>query len=236
MVNASEAIQAALDCDWLKAIKINTEILKENPNDINALNRLGFAYLKCADLKEAKKTFEKVLKIDPFNPIALKNLKKLKGFCLTANNKHYQKISPDIFLEEPGITKTVNLVNIADKKVLSLLNAGEKVLIVPRKNRIEIRTQDNVYLGVLPDDLSFRLKKLIRLGNAYCAFIKAVDNQEVTVIIREIKRSKRVKDASFLTNLLPNYHASIRSELVEEFLEESESEELEETSFEEEEE
>lgn len=218
MPQSSSAIEAALASNWKKAIELNRTILKEQPKDIGALNRLGFAYLKCGDVKKSKTVFDKVLKIDPFNPIALKNLKKLKGFCQkNVNNNH--KISPNVFLEEPGLTKTVNLVNLTNKSVLSNLHCGEAVNLIPKKNRIEVRNEDNIYLGVLPDDLSFRLRKLIRLGNAYCSFIKAVDEQQLTIIIHEVKRGKRVKDASFLIKLLPDYHTSIRSELLEELLE-----------------
>lgn len=239
MLQSSLAIKAALECNWKRAIEVNQAILKEQPKDIDALNRLGFAYLKLGEAKRAKKIFEKVLKIDPFNPIALKNLKKLKvptfqsksrledvgktNTNTTYNNHH--KISPDVFLEQPGLTKTVNLVNLANKSVLSHLHSGQKVILIPKKNKVEVRSEDNIYLGVLPDDLSFRLRKLIRLGNAYCAFIKAVDEQQLMIIIREVKRGKRVKDASFLIKLLPNYHTSIRSELLTELLEDTSSEE-----------
>jgi len=42
---AQEAILAALSGDWGKALKINQEILKTSPNDIDALNRLRYLNL-----------------------------------------------------------------------------------------------------------------------------------------------------------------------------------------------
>lgn len=221
MPQSDLAIQAALNLDWDTAIKINRTIIKKNPSDIDALNRLGYAYLSVGNHKKAKTTFEKVLKLDQYNIIAAKNLKKVKN--------NYQKlpnlcntISPKIFLEEPGITKTINLVNLAPRAIITSLHCGQKVNIILRKNRIEIRNED-IYLGALPDDLTFRLRRLILLGNEYCAFTKAVDENQLTIIVREIKRGKRVKDASFIVKLVPDYHTSIRSEILEELLEDDSS-------------
>lgn len=219
MLQASQAIAAALSSDWKRAIEVNQSILKEDPKNINALNRLGFAYLNLREIKKAKEALEKVLKLDPFNPIATKNLRKLKDIEPKLQN-NCQTISPSVFLEEPGITKLVNLVNLAPKSILSSIQSGQKVVIIPKKNRIEVRTENNLYLGVFPDDLSFRLRKLIKMGNKYCAFIKAVDKSLLTIIIRETERGKKVKDASFSVKLTSNYHSSIRSELLEELLEE----------------
>ncbi|MCL5970139.1 MAG: tetratricopeptide repeat protein [Patescibacteria group bacterium] len=217
------AIEAALTSDWNKAIEINQEILKETPNSIDALNRLGFAYINLGLPRKAKSTFEKVLKLDPFNPIASKNLKKIKE-CTKYRNNH-SSISTKIFLEEPGTSKTVNLLHLTHKTILSNLHCGQRVNIIIKKNRSEIRTEDNTYLGALPDDLSFRLRKLIKLGNKYEAFVKTVTENQVSIIIHEVKRSKKVKDASFIVKLLPDYHTSLRSDLLEELLEESEPEE-----------
>lgn len=218
MPHSSSAINAALNSNWEKAVKLNKDILETNPRDTDALSRLGYAYINCGNFKKAKIVLKKVLKLDPFNPIAAKNLKKLNGsFLKNVNNVH--SISPKVFLEEPGVTKTVNLVHLSTKSVLSAIHCGQEVDIIPKKNRIEIRV-DDVYLGALPDDLAFRLRKLMKLGNKYCAFIKAVDENQLTVIIREMIRGKKVKDASFTIKLLPDYHTSIRSDLLSELLEE----------------
>lgn len=223
MPTKQDAIEAALHADWQKAIIINKVLLKENPHNIDALNRLGFAYLSTGEIKKAKTSFDKVLKIDPFNPIALKNIKKIKNKNVSSNNG-VMSISPKIFLEEPGITKTVQLVNLAPKAVITSLHCGQRITYLIKKNKIEIRTLENVYIGILPDDLSFKLKRLSRLGNKYEMFIKSVEDASVSVLIREIKRGKRVKDATFVNKALPDYHSSIRSELLEGVLDEEEVE------------
>jgi len=51
--------------------------LKDNPKDISTLNRLGRAFWEINEIEKANKTYKKVISIDPFNPIANKNLKRL---------------------------------------------------------------------------------------------------------------------------------------------------------------
>ena len=51
---ATAAIEEALKQNWKKAIELNRHIIKENPNDIEALNRLAFALTEMGLIKEAK--------------------------------------------------------------------------------------------------------------------------------------------------------------------------------------
>ena len=73
----TQAIQTALVGDWAKAIDINQLILQEEPEDIDTLNRLAFAFLSTGNPKDAKNLYEKVLSLDMQNPIAIRNLKRL---------------------------------------------------------------------------------------------------------------------------------------------------------------
>ncbi|NLG06240.1 MAG: tetratricopeptide repeat protein, partial [Candidatus Pacebacteria bacterium] len=74
MSNSSQlranAIQAVKDSDWKSAVLINQEILQQAPKNLEAMNRLGLAYLKLKQEKEATKVFKNVLKIDRSNIIA----------------------------------------------------------------------------------------------------------------------------------------------------------------------
>ena len=71
-----DAIQAALEQNWKTAIRLNTELIKNDKTNTDAWNRLGYAFLKDGQIKKAKETFEKVTEIDPYNQIAIKNIKK----------------------------------------------------------------------------------------------------------------------------------------------------------------
>ena len=67
---AQKAVAAALAGDWKEAEKINKQILKGDKSDVDALNRLARAYAEQGNLKKAKETAQKVLKINTFNQIA----------------------------------------------------------------------------------------------------------------------------------------------------------------------
>lgn len=212
---AQKAIAAAMAGNWEEAEKLNIEIIKVNPSDFEAQNRLGRAYLEQGKKSQAKKTFQKVLKLNRYNSIAQKNLELLKGF--KGKRKIKIILSPDLFIEEPGKTKTVSLTKTADKKTISSLSVGEEVQLKPRKRTIACYNQKGDYIGRLPDDLSLKLIKLINGGNHYQAYIKALSSPEVKIFMRETKRAKRFADLpSFPTKGELSYQAFIPPELVHE--------------------
>jgi tetratricopeptide (TPR) repeat protein len=191
---AQQAIEAALQGNWQEALLLNLKILKENKNDIQTLNRLAKAYLKIGQKKKSLQIYKKVLRIDKYNPIATKNLTKIKLQKGRIRKEQSENPLPKtIFLEEPGKTKIVNLVNLAPKQVLVGLSSADKVLIKPKKRVVYLCSVDSRYIGSLPDDLSQRLISLIKGGNQYEAFIKSVDKNCVSVFLREIKRAGRFK-------------------------------------------
>jgi len=210
---AQKAVAAAMAGNWEEAEEANLEIIKVNPKDTPALNRLGRAYLEQGKKREAKKTFQKVLRLDQYNLIAQKNLELLKG--LPAKKQNKVSILPDLFIEEPGKTKTISLTKTAEKKTISLLSIGEELSLQPRKHSIACYSQGGDYIGRLPDDLSQRLIKLLSGGNKYQAFAKSLNFPEVKIFIRELERAKRFADyPSFPAKAELSYQAFIPPELV----------------------
>ncbi len=188
------AIAAALRQNWKEAVRINTSLLKKDKNDIESGNRLAFAQLKIGQLTAAKRTYQKVLKLDPYNQIALKNLKRLTSLKRKDLPKEGGgQISPLFFLEEPGKTKIASAINLAPLAVLSSLSPGQEVFLKAKNHVVEIRDEKHVYLGALPDDLSFRLIHLLAAGNRYQAIVKGAGKNFLTVILREIFRAKRFR-------------------------------------------
>jgi len=190
---AQKAISYALAGSWNKAIEVNTKILEADPQNVDALNRLARAYAELGNLGKARHTAKKVIAIDPFNPIALKALEKWKGLkkgetLVSGTSK------ADMFLEEPGKTKIVPLLNLGDNKLLSKLDSGDEVVLKTHGHKACVVTKTGKYIGKLPDDLSARLKKLITYGNEYQVLIKSTDKNDVKVFIREVKRSKKLSD------------------------------------------
>lgn len=189
----SLAIKEALNSNWQKAAAYNLAILKAEPEDLEALLRLAKAYEELGKENLSKRTYNRVIKIDKFNPIAKRNLTKLRDYKISKKDKNQtsKKIAADLFLEEPGKTKTVCLVRLAPAKVLLGLDIAEEVKLAPGKRSIAVRDRQNVYLGRLPDDLSQRLIKLILGGSQYLAVVKAVDKQTCQIFIKEVKTSKK---------------------------------------------
>ena len=180
---AQTAISLALSGKWEEAIKVNREIIRENPEDTDALNRLARACAEIGKKDEACEFTKKVLKIDPVNPIALKCIEKWKNG--RGSSIHSQNVfSTETFLEEPGKTKLVSLLNLGEGKVFANLDPGEEVKLFCHAHKVSINTLDGKYIGRLPDDLAARLRNLIKSGNKYQVLMKSVDPKEIKVFIR----------------------------------------------------
>lgn len=195
----NQAIQTALAGDWESAIVLNKTLIHEDPQDIDALNRLALAYTITGKVKEAKSAYSKVLKIDPLNPIAIRNAKRLKDKNL-APVTNGATITHNTFLEVPGRTKVVDLVNIAQPKVVEALRTGQSLTLSIKRLKI-FAMQDSQYIGVLPDDIARRLSKFIKSGCVYEAYVKCANQHKVTVFIKEIKKSTRFRDQTSFTSI-----------------------------------
>ncbi|TSC66488.1 MAG: TPR domain-containing protein [Microgenomates group bacterium Gr01-1014_80] len=213
------AIEAALCFNWDKALKLNSRLIREKPDDVDALCRLAHAYFELCNYKLARKYYTLAQKQDPYNPIAQKNLKilqsfkKLNGENPGLTNGHSQvrfghsQISPSLFLQEPGKTKVVALLKVAEPQKLSKAYCGMGVEMVIKNRGITITDPEGSYLGVLPDDTAHQLIRLTKGGNRYLAFIKSIRVNGLSLLVRETRRSSKFKNQpSFL-----EYSSSTRS-------------------------
>lgn len=185
-----QAISAAKNSDWQTAVDANQQIIAEDPKDVNALNRLGLAYLQLGNTKEAKETFKKTLELDKTNNIAKKQLSRISG----KQSAVVPAFTREYFIEEPGKTKIVELHRLAGKQVVDRLSSGENCKLVLKKRFISVETDDGTYIGALPEDLSFRLSKLISSGNTYTCRVYSTSNNQCSVFLKELTRSKRNQD------------------------------------------
>lgn len=219
-----QAINAALDQKWEDAIKLNRQIIKIDPCNVDALNRQAKAYMELGKYNLARKYYNEALKFDPYNPIASKNLKIIKAFkinqnkncdpCAEAGLNGQARLSPSLFLQEPGKTKVVNLLKVAEPQKLSHVYCGMKVEAVSKNRKIIITDLNQQYLGVLPDDVSHHLIRLLKGGNKYELFVKSIRVNGLCILIRETFRSKRFRNqASFLDSLSPNISTDIITSL-----------------------
>lgn len=204
---AEAAITSALSQNWKNAIRINLLLLKEGIPDIASLNRLGYAYVQSGQIRLARTAFQKVIKLDPYNQIALKQIKKLmamkKNTTKPMASSSPPHVSPLAFLEEPGKTKIVAGVNLAPVEIISGLSPGMEVTLKPKNHCVEVRSSQGDYIAALPDDISFKLLKLIASGYRYQTIIKSVEKKSLIMILRETARGKRFADQpSFATSMV----------------------------------
>jgi tetratricopeptide (TPR) repeat protein len=200
MTLTNQAIQTALQGNWQEAIAMNKSLIAENPEDVDALNRLALAYTILGKLKEAKSTYSKVTRIDPLNPIALRNLKKLKENKFSATGSTTNSCINNKFLEEPGKTKVVELVNIAQPTIVEALRTGQSLELSIKRLKI-FASEGTQYIGVLPDDIARRLIKFMKNGCKYEAYVKSATQHKVTVFIKEIKKTTKYHDQPSFTSI-----------------------------------
>ena len=210
-----DAIKAAVNKDWNEAINLNEKILETYPEDISTLNRLGIAFSMIGKNKKAKESFELVISIDCHNQIAKNNLFRLKSSKTTGLlNPFTQTVS---FIEEPGKSKVIPLVNQAEPKIFSCLNIGEPVELSHCKHKIKVSDQNNIFIGYLPDNISHRLTQLLKAGYKYKTVMKSVNPKTPQVFVQETHTSKKLKGAPSFpldeSEMLPSLSAGESSEL-----------------------
>lgn len=183
--NEEKAILASIKGDWAEAVKVNLSILKKNKNDIDALNRLSFAYIQNNHPTLAKKTIQKVLKLDKYNPIAQKNNSLLREDIKIDKNKTSEKSIKNIdFIENPGNTKIISLTDICDKKTLEKIRNGSRLTIKIRRRKI-CAFYNLKYIGKFPDDTSRKFIHLMNTNHSYEVVFKSFDLKKIHVLIRE---------------------------------------------------
>ena len=180
-----EAIQHALDGNWELAVELNLAILDEVPENIAALNRLGRAYTELGQKDAAKTVYQKVLEIDKYNSIALKNIKLLPH---QKGGTDGIAISKEDFIEELGLTKTTQLIKVAGRETLLSLVCKQLLKLTPHGRLVGVTTMENLYVGCLPDDLSLKLKNLEAKGYIYTVCLKNASDNTASIFLRETKR------------------------------------------------
>lgn len=186
--NSREAIALALRGQWREAIAVNKSILEIFSNDIEALNRLGRAYMELGEYKQAEASYRRTLEIDSYNAIAQKNLQRLALLKKTKTSQQNvgQRLEPQVFIEEIGKAGVVQLTNLALPHVLAQVVAGDVVNLRVVGNNLVVETTSRGRIGNVETRHGQRLIRLIKGGNKYSAAIVSSTDKSVSVIIKEI--------------------------------------------------
>ena len=188
---ADKAVQAALESDWTQAVDLNTKILEANADDLEARNRLGRALLETGKLEEARASYAEVIKAEPNNPIALRNVARLTTLIehKTKTNPTKSKTQPRLFIEDMGKTGILRLINPAPAHVVAKYSPGAEAELRERDGLIAVHARDGELLGFLEPKVGRRLLDLINTGNEYVVAVVSNDQQNPRVAIRETLQS-----------------------------------------------
>lgn len=195
-----EAIQAALEGAWDKAVSLNTILTEDYPEDTDILNRLGKAYSELGQVNKAKASFEKVLDSDPYNPIAIKNLERLstlRGSIIKPKDQA-NPLDLDMFIEEPGKTKTIEVRDLAMPVILINLRVGDIIKLGQSKDSVTVISADNHRLGVLDPIWGRDIAQAIELGSEFNAVVKSIKvgkdqkSSFLSVFAKETKHAKKL--------------------------------------------
>lgn len=192
-----QAIDAAIANNWESAVELNKKIIAQDKENVGAHLRLGFALLQSSQIDQAAKVYRAALRLQPRNQLATENLERIEILSKKANagNKAEKKnLDPNLFLEIPGKTKTVQLANLGQKIHLAELSIGQQVELKSKKRRIEVRTLSGNYIGALPDDISKRLMFFLEANSEYLTYIKEASLSRILVFIKEVVKGKKVQN------------------------------------------
>ena len=201
---ADQAIVAALEADWPRAAELNQKIVEASPDDVEGRNRLGRAYIELGRLEEAKAAFTEVLRIEPYNSIALRNQGRVAALLEHKGkpNPTTTKTQPRLFIEDMGKTGILRLMNPAPAHVLAKYSPGAECELREQEGLLAVHARDGELLGFLEPKVGRRLIDLLRTGNQYVAAIVSTDPQSARIAIREVLQS--TENASRIS--FPGHH------------------------------
>lgn len=177
------AIKAALDHNWDEALKINKKILAQGPSE-DCLLRMAHAYFSQGELKKAQESAKKALRLSPSNHLAVKLLEKCKNTKSVKTRSVFTKVNLKAFVGTDVNIKLVKLVHTGTPSIIASLLPGESLKIVAASNKVHVETEEGVYIGRLPDDIS--LKICSSKEKHFEALVKSAVPNAVTVLLREV--------------------------------------------------
>jgi len=188
---AEQSISAALEADWPRAIDLNKKILGAVPEDVEARNRLGRAHLEQGKLDDARAAFAEVLKLEPNNPIALRNQARITSLVEHKTKPHLTKTRTQsrLFIEDMGKTGILRLMNPAPSHILFKYSPGADAELRESEGLIAVHARDGEMLGFLEPKVGRRLLELLKSGNQYVVALVANDQVYPRVAIRETFQS-----------------------------------------------
>jgi len=183
-----KAIALAMQGRWREAVAANKSRIESFPNDVDAHNRLGRAYMEMGEYSRAREAYSRAVELDPYNTIAKKNLHRLShlGEGVAGSGGAFHKVEPQHFIEETGKAGVVNLNRLASREILAKMVAGDKVYLKIDGSSLIVQDGRGEYLGQVEPKHGQRIMKLMKGGNRYTATVISSAEETMTIIIREV--------------------------------------------------
>jgi hypothetical protein len=183
---SKEAIDLAMQARWQEAVTINKEIVQDYPDDVDAYNRLGRAYMELGKYKQALEAYKSAVKLDPYNAIANRNIRRLNDIKDTDRTEvETEKVEPQQFIEEIGKAGVVTLNDLAPKEKRARVVAGDRVVLKAKGSLLSVESSRGEYVGQVEPKHAQRLARLMQGGNKYSATVVRSTAETMTVMIRE---------------------------------------------------
>ena len=183
---SKEAIDLAMQGRWNEAIALNNEILQSFPDDVDASNRLGRAYMEMGQYSKSREAYGKAVELDPYNAIANRNLRRLNDLRDSDDTEVDEDgVEPHQFIEEIGKAGVVTLFELAPKEIRARMVAGDKVYLKVEGSYLNVENSRSVYMGRVDPKYAQRLIRLMLGGNKYVASVVKSTMDMMTIIIRE---------------------------------------------------
>ena len=196
---SKEAIALALKGEWERAAEVNQAILALFSDDVDAMNRLGKAFMELNRYDRAREVLDTVVVKAPYNAIARKNLARLGQLeSIPAAAQPVKKTAsvPQLFIAESGKSATTVLEKMAAARVAASVAPGEPVTLAAEQQCLRAYIRENEYLGQVEPKLARRLLRLMDGGNRYAAAVLGINDWGLSIILREVYRHPSLHNIS----------------------------------------
>lgn len=194
-----EAIALALKGEWERAAEVNQAILALFSDDVDAMNRLGKAFMELNRYDRAREVLDTVVVKAPYNAIARKNLARLGQLeSIPAAAQPVKKTAsvPQLFIAESGKSATTILEKMAAARVAASVAPGEPVTLAAEQQCLRAYIREDEYLGQVEPKLARRLLRLMDGGNRYAAAVLGINDWGLSIILREVYRHPSLHNIS----------------------------------------
>ena len=205
-----DAVRYARNGDWERARDANCAILRMQPDDCEAANRLAKALMELGDLANARPVLLSLCRRFPGNAIARKNLARLQKLESSAGSTattprrpiaaradsagSFASSSVGSFIEEGGKSCSTTLRRPPETAAMASVDAGDALTLHPEPSGVAVAAADGRRLGSIEPRLARRLRQLMTGGNRYSAMAVHAGDDAISLIIRETYRHPALRD------------------------------------------